>query len=229
MEYDAIFFDVGNTLCFYNYDFLSGFLNDRFGVQATPDELAQTHIVCKQAIVDDDLVKLGHDGLWWEVYRRWFVALGIEDELIRPISEAIRNHPFAHLFWARMEEGTREMLDHFREEGFKLGVISNAEGQIGRLIDHLGLTDRFEFVADSAIVGYAKPDARIFDLAAKKLNTEPAKCVHVGDIFAADVVGARSVGMTPILIDRDDSHGNVDCQRVRRVLDLPQLPLFTRV
>lgn len=229
MNYDTIFFDIGNTLFFYNYEFLRDMLAERFHVSATVDEIKNQHISMRVSIMRDGLTgRLAHDELWWEAYRRWFLGLGVVEEDVRTASEAVRNHPFRHLFWSKMEDGTREMLDWFHERGFKLGVISNAEGQIKRLIEHVGLGDRFDVIVDSGLVGLSKPDKRIFTHAVEKMGSKVEASVHVGDIFDIDVIGARAAGLTPILVDPDGLNTEADCIKVRRAVDLPKLAIFTK-
>ena len=228
MSFDTIFFDIGNTLFFFNYEFLRDLLAQRFGVSVTVEEIEQRHAEMKRSLVVDRLVgTMSHDALWWESYKRWLMLLGVEESEVRTVSEAIRNHPFRHLFWSRMEEGTIETLDWFRERGYKLGVISNAEGQIRRLLEHAHLDGRFEAIVDSGVVGVAKPDERIFQHAVERMGANPTHCVHVGDIFDIDVVGARHAGITPILIDREGLSEKADCLRVSRVSELPKLTIFT--
>lgn len=228
MDFDTIFFDIGNTLFFFNYEFLRDFLAQRFGVTATTEEIERKHLAMKRSIVAEGLVgTMGHDELWWEAYRRWLLGIGVDEGEVRPIAQAIRDHPFRHLFWARMEEGTPEMLDWFRERGFRLGVISNAEGQIRRLLEHAHVDGRFDVVVDSSVVGFAKPDERIFRHAIEQMGAQPARCVHVGDLFDVDVQGARAAGITPILVDRDGISPGVDCLTVRRATELPQLSIFS--
>lgn len=47
----------------------------------------------------------------------------------------------------------------------------------------------------SAVFGVRKPDPRIFLYAAALLQTSPRECLHVGDAFNTDIVGAKSAGM----------------------------------
>lgn len=228
MNFDTIFFDVGNTLFFFNYDFLRDLLAERFGVRVMTEELEEKHLAMKRSLAVDGLLgRLSQEELWWEAYRRWIVSLGAPEGDVRAISEAIRNHPFRHLFWSRLEEGTTPMLDWFRERGFKLGIISNAEGQIRRLIEHVHLEDRFEAIVDSGEVGFSKPDERIFLHAVERLGAHPSRCIHVGDLFEVDVVGARAAGLTPVLVDREGFAEGLDCLRVRRAIELPGLPIFS--
>ncbi len=226
MNYDAIFFDIGNTLFFYNYEFLKGLLEDRFGLNLNVAQMEEVHRRVQERVIAG-LAQATHEDRWDETYRSWLEGLGLEEGLLPEAMAAIRQHPFQHLFWARMEEGTREMLDWFRERGCRLGVISNAEGQIQRLLEHAGIDSRFEVVVDSAVVGLSKPDERIFRYATEKIGAAPERSVYVGDLYEVDVLGARSIGMTPVLIDRHGRFPQADCLRVESVLSLPTLPLFT--
>lgn len=222
----AIFFDVGNTLFFYNYDFLRGMLEERFSVDVTSEELEATHQIIRRSMGPLLDQGLSHELIVEEAYRRWFRSIGIEDEKISLIIEAIKNHPFRHLFWARIDEGTKEILTWFRDRGYRLGIISNAEGQIRRLIEHAGIESSFETILDSKEVGFQKPDGRIFKKALEDLNVEPSEAVHVGDIFEADVVGARAAGITPILIDPEGRYPKANCITVKSIGELRDLPIF---
>lgn len=227
MQYNTIFFDIGNTLCFFNYEFLRDLLKQKYDVSVTTEELEEKHVAMKRSLFEDKCFSMSHNELWVEAYRRWFTSVGMMEEIIKPAIECVGDHPFKHLFWARTEEGTKSMLDWFREHGYKLGVISNAEGQILKLLDHIGITDRFDVVIDSGLVGFAKPDKRIFEKAMMEIGSSPENCIHVGDLLDIDVVGARSVGITPILVDKNGDHIGADCLSVNRVTELPKLSLFT--
>ena len=52
----------------------------------------------------------------------------------------------------------------------------------------------------SAAVRLAKPDARIYRLAARILGVPPAGCLYLGDGGDHELAGARNVGMHPLLI-----------------------------
>ncbi len=227
MQYDAVFFDIGNTLFFFNYDFFQRLLRERFDLTIPVERLASAHDMTKRSLVRDGTVgKLDHHELWIEAYRRWMRFVGIAEEYFLRIAEVVRTHPEPHLFWSRRDEGTIEMLDWLRGRNYRLGVISNAEGQIKQLIEHAGITDRFDVIIDSGEVGFDKPDERIFRHAMEQMGVQAERSVYVGDLYRIDVVGARKVGMTPVLVDPDGTHAQVDCLCVKRVTELPTLPIF---
>jgi HAD superfamily hydrolase (TIGR01549 family) len=222
----AVFFDVGNTLFFYNYAFLSNLLIERFEIDLDPRELEAVHYSIGDRV--QQIVGEGkdHQAIHDEIYGMWFKELDIDEELIPDIVDAIRKHPFPHMFWARMGEGVCEMLEWFRERSFKLGVISNAEGQIERLLKHVGVYEYFDVVLDSKLVRMEKPDVRIFLKALEGVGVEPHEAVHVGDLLETDIKGAREVGMVPVLIDREGRHAGSDVLSVRHVREVTELPIF---
>lgn len=226
MRFDTVFFDIGNTLFFYNYEFLSGFLAERFDINVHPIQLEEMHKLAQRDLVTEGILSGRHDEVWNWTYRRWFRHAGFDEDTAERVLQAIRKHPFNHLFWTRMEEGVPRMLDWFRERGFKLGIISNAEGQIGRLLKHVNIHSKFDVVADSADVGFDKPHEGIFRFALDAVGSDAAKTVYVGDLYDTDIVGARNVGMTPVLVERIYNAAKRDCLTVARATDLPKLEIF---
>ena len=102
--------------------------------------------------------------------------------------------------WSCRAHRALEALEALRERGYRMAVISNADGRVRGLLEEAGLTGHLEFVVDSADVGIEKPDPRIFRTATDRLGLEPSVCVYVGDIYEIDVVGALGAGLEPVLI-----------------------------
>ncbi len=222
----AVFFDVGNTICFFNYEFLKDFLVERYAIDVTTEELEATHKIIRKSVGPMLNQGLTHESLTTQAYKSWFRVLGVEEEKIDDVINAVKNHPFRHLFWARTEEGTKDVLIWLKEKGYKLGIISNAEGQIKRLISHIGFESMFDAIIDSYEVGFQKPDLRIFNYALKEIGVMASEAVHVGDLIESDIVGARAAGITPILVDSDGQYEDVDCIKIRNVQELKTLPIF---
>lgn len=98
-------------------------------------------------------------------------------------------------------------LDVMQEAGLRLGVVSNWGWYAPELLQTLELARHFEIMSISARVGYQKPHAAIFEHALDLLEVPAGDAIHVGDDPEADVVGARRVGIEPVLIDR---RGRID-------------------
>jgi putative hydrolase of the HAD superfamily len=100
------------------------------------------------------------------------------------------------------------VLEHRR--GFaRLGVVTNGMEEHQRLkLDAAGLTDHFDVVVSSSVVGASKPDPRIFQFALERLRGRAADTVMVGDNPARDIAGAQQAGIRGVWVDRD---GGDDC------------------
>jgi HAD superfamily hydrolase (TIGR01549 family) len=97
-----------------------------------------------------------------------------------------------------------DSMQRLRERGVKVGVLSNASSDLLDLLGTLGILDHCDFTVVSAIEGTKKPDRRIFEVALRRSGAEPPEAVHVGDMYVEDIVGARAVGVRPLLMDRGE-------------------------
>lgn len=82
---------------------------------------------------------------------------------------------------------------------YKLAIISNggSSSQHGK-IDAANIKQYFDYVIVSDDIGYRKPDKRLFDYVANKLDVKNEECVFIGDVFSSDILGAINANMTPI-------------------------------
>jgi putative hydrolase of the HAD superfamily len=104
-------------------------------------------------------------------------------------------------FWSKVPPGTVRALARVRGLGVRVAIVSNSEGMLEALFQELGLTESFDLVIDSGVVGIEKPDVRIFRLALDHFDLPPARVLHLGDTFATDVVGARAAEIRVALVD----------------------------
>src|SRR5262249_34150371 len=102
--------------------------------------------------------------------------------------------------WTRVVPGTREALQALRAAGLHLTAVCNASGAAEQELTEQGLRSFLDAVVDSHVVGFKKPDPRIFYYALKVSQAEPERTIHVGDLYNVDVEGARTAGLHAILI-----------------------------
>ncbi len=114
-----------------------------------------------------------------------------------------------------------ETLAELRRRRLRLGLISNWDERLPRLLEELGLAASFEVVAYSQEVGVEKPHCRIFETVLERLALPAARVLHVGDRRRQDVEGARAVGMRAMLLDRHGGDGDLS--------SLAELPGVVRV
>lgn len=69
-------------------------------------------------------------------------------------------------------------------------------------IHHIGIGSFFRDSFNVMRTGFAKPDARIFHLAAAAVDVPPSAVLHVGDDAKLDAVAARDAGMHAVWLNR---------------------------
>jgi putative hydrolase of the HAD superfamily len=82
-----------------------------------------------------------------------------------------------------------------------MAVVSNSEGRARETLTEVDVARYFVAIVDSGVVGIAKPDPAIFDVAARALDLPLSALVHVGDSESADVVGAHAAGAYAVRFD----------------------------
>ena len=107
-------------------------------------------------------------------------------------------HHYAGAGAWQLRAGVPETLASLAEAGAGLGVISNFDQRLRGLLQELGIHDFFEAVVLPGDCGAAKPDARIFDVALKRLGLAPHQAAFVGDRAVEDVAAAREAGLRAI-------------------------------
>jgi len=104
----------------------------------------------------------------------------------------------------RLFPGLPSVLHGLRDR-YRLGLVSDAQW-VYTLPEMrmLGLDDLFEVVVLSSILGFKKPDRRLFQRALTKLRVSADCAVYIGDNPERDIVGARGAGMRCILFTSEE-------------------------
>jgi len=113
------------------------------------------------------------------------------------------------------------VLPRLKQRGLILGLLTNLARDMVPICNKLGLEPHIDFIITSGEVGVDKPDPLIFLAALERAGVNAAETIHVGDQYKVDVIGARGVGIAPILIDRYNLHPEVsDCPRIVSLTEL---------
>ncbi len=142
-----------------------------------------------------------------QIWRRYFTELlrpcygeAGRDALAAAAADVQREFDLAtsYALYPDVERALTTLHDH----GLKLGVISDWGIALGLILRHFGLTRFFDFAVISATSRRAKPDPELYSLALERADVVADYAVHVGDSYVRDVLGARALGINPVLIDR---------------------------
>ncbi len=218
----AIFFDAGGTLVHVDYARVRDALLRSVGRAPTVQALADAEYAGRAAVeaaMEADPTLL--DGSRWQVH--FFGALSslgfARHELVKAGPEIRAEHERANL-WTVVRPGTPAALAALRDRELTVGCISNSDGTVADILAQVGLGEVLDFVVDSGVVGVEKPDPTIFRLALDRAGVTAAEAMHVGDLFAVDVVGARRAGIEPVLLDPLGRYAGRGC---RTSPDVPSL------
>jgi putative hydrolase of the HAD superfamily len=104
--------------------------------------------------------------------------------------------------------GVLETLAALRSRGVRLAIVSNCAIETAEVWTSSPLHRSVDHIVLSCMSGTEKPDAAIYLGAASALGVAPSECLFVGDGSSDELMGAKRVGMKPVLVrcaDDDDS------------------------
>lgn len=219
-----MFLDAGGVLVFPNWDRISGALA-RHGVDVTAAALADAEPRAKKRLDTGQTIRATTDQQrGWTYFNLVLGEAGIalSDATAAALVELHAYHQTSNL-WETVHDDVQPALAALRRHGFRLVVVSNANGTLHRAFARLGLTAAVDAVFDSFDEGVEKPDPRFFRIALERTASQPETTVHVGDIYHVDVVGARAAGIHAVLLDTGGLYDDCDCPRVRTLSGLVEL------
>ncbi len=97
---------------------------------------------------------------------------------------------------------TLASLKKWQSQDIELGIISNFDTRLYKVLELLGLRKYFLSITISATAGVAKPHPKIFTIALEKHGCQPENCWYIGDSIKEDYFGAKSLGIKSFLITR---------------------------
>ena len=100
------------------------------------------------------------------------------------------------------------VLNDLKSNGYKLGVISNFDERLFKILAELKIIHYFDFICiPSNSEGYAKPRHEVF---AKALNLSGIKScslmMHVGDDYELDYKAAINLGFRSMLVNHENKN-----------------------
>jgi HAD superfamily hydrolase (TIGR01509 family) len=217
----TVFLDAGGVLVNPNWSRVSDALG-RHGVMVSADALASAEPRAKKRLDTGDTIQATNDQQrGWTYFNLVLTEAGValSDATAAALAELQVYHQ-THNLWETVPDEVLPALAALRAKGFRLVVLSNANGTLHRAFDRLGLTRAFDVIFDSHNEGVEKPDPRFFRIALERSGADAATTMHVGDLYHVDVAGARAAGLTPALLDAGDLYPECDCLRVRSLTEL---------
>lgn len=209
----AIFFDLGNTLLYYQGDRVAIELE---AYQALAQSLSSSGI----PIPTKKFLKR-FQNVMQSYYRRRTTTL-IEETTIQQIrcvlsefgQENVPNlilrkaldqmYRITEPHW-QLDPDTHSCLNLLRSIGLQIGLISNASDSPNafRLLRMHRLYSFFSTILISSVVGYRKPHQQIFLAALRTCpNTQGHHIFMVGDLMSTDIVGGFQNGMRTVWLSK---------------------------
>lgn len=221
---ETVFLDAGGVLVWPNWTRVADTLRAH-GVVVDPARLAAADPLARFAIDRAEIVAASTDQRrGYNFFELVFAQADVPlDDRTAAAGREIEAYHNEQNLWEVVPDYVVPTLQRLRGGGYRLVVVSNANGTLRRKFERVGLAPHVDVLLDSAVEGLEKPDPRFFELALQRSGARPESTVHVGDLYHVDVAGARSAGIGAVLVDEAWLHAEADCPRIRSIAELPDL------
>jgi len=218
-----VFFDLGGTLLVMRRDRIFRRVLSEEGREASLERIHSAYMDSEswwlKAYGDRVMTPEQTREAYRDLDERTFMSLYPNEEH----EEALRVSKLVRKRWPELDSeiplelypDVEPTLTKLANDGYFLGLISNAPPDTARVVEVLGLRKYLRSVVISGDVGYSKPHPEIFRIALREAGVNPVDAIHVGDFFEADIIGARNAGIKGLLIDRESSQSGLDCPRMK--------------
>ena len=177
---------------------------ERHGLSLDPALYAQARAAAVQDLQHHP--ELDHDEEIWIRFTEDIVrGMGGDGDAVREVAEAITDG-WLHSANFELYEDALPVMATLREEGLKLGLVSNTSRDLDAFVRHFAI--EVDAWISSGAHGKVKPSPSIFRAVLDLLEVEPAEAIMVGDSPIDDIEGARALGMRAFLLDREGLHPN---------------------
>lgn len=93
---------------------------------------------------------------------------------------------------------SQHVLQTLSDRGYRFVLVTNFYGNISAVLRGYGLTEFFQTIIESAVVGVRKPDTAIWQLGVEAAGVPASDCVAIGDSYSKDIVPAAQIGCSTV-------------------------------
>ncbi|SJL84101.1 HAD family hydrolase [Vibrio palustris] len=152
---------------------------------------------------------------WLDIWQQASISIGLNFSSYE-IERLCRAHLKAFVRGCTVKPYSIPLLKYLKDRQIPLCLVSNMTGPVDVFDEGLrekGLAKFFDAVVWSSEISFRKPNAKIFELALKKLNVEASKDIWmVGDRERADIIGGQALGLTTVRViaNQQDKNSSAD-------------------
>ena len=228
----AVFFDWFNTLTRYEppREELQSQALQEFGIHVSPQQLVRGLLIADRGYFEENSIfpirkrNLEEQARIYTGYQTTIlteagVNLPTEPEILLKIMQRLQQLSAGMTF--ALFDDVLPTLKALKEQKLIVGLLTNLDRDMKPICRELGVEPYINFVVTSGEVGADKPNPAIFLAALQQAGVNAPEAVHVGDQYKLDIIGARGVGINPILIDRYGIYPETnDCPRIYSLTEL---------
>jgi putative hydrolase of the HAD superfamily len=220
----AVLFDVGNTLTMPDWERIhtasQKFITTPFDAEDLQRRISE--ILFKADNDKTFLSNLANKSIRtsWHFFRL-YEELGLSQSQLEEMMTALDELHLQQHLWTRLNQDVLDVFIQLKNRGLRIGVISNTEdGRLEDLLEAVKFVPHLDVYLDSYVVGFTKPDPKIFLKAVEELGVAPEETLFIGDSYTQDIIGAQNAGLKAVLFDPLNLHPDRDVTKIHSLKEI---------
>jgi putative hydrolase of the HAD superfamily len=232
IDLQAVFFDLGDTLAVYKPSRELIFMQSaqEAGIKLSLSAVRRGYECVDFGMSYSSLLiseKKDREAFYGAYNEKLCQTLGISTHFKTIYPRVLQN--FRHKGRWHLRPGVKKVLGLLRDKEIRLALVANWDESLADRAQRLGIALYFECMLSSAELGMEKPDRGIFHGAIRKMGLpKKSRILYVGNEYRADILGARSAGLIPCLLDPRNRYPFADCLRIKHLEDLSRILISGR-
>jgi HAD superfamily hydrolase (TIGR01549 family) len=238
--FEALFFDLGGTLIYFEGDWPDVFAKAN---KTLSNYLKDTALdIDVDRFMDDFISRLNEyfeqrENEFIEYTTEYFLKTTLSDWGYPQVPNDLIDNALKEMYGVSQshwhpEKDAHKTLSTLKDQGYRLAIISNAsdDNDVQTLVDNANLRPYFEIILSSAAVGIRKPNPRIFEIVLEKMELPNSRVAMVGDTLGADILGAQNADIYSIWITRraDNPANQAHADTIKADMNITTLEELTR-
>ncbi len=210
-SFKAVFFDLDGTLRIPSPSPTEAFISFARTLNVQIDPISERRVKLwahaywgRDKIVQQDMERFDTDGFWINYSRLLLETVEARQNLQKRAKLVREWFDGGYDPHVTLAPGTITLLSILKEQGYKLGVISNRSQPFHHVLQQLGIANYFDYTLAAGEIGIWKPNPQIFAHSIAQFDgLKASECIYIGDNYHADGIGAKAAGLYPVLYDPD--------------------------
>lgn len=120
----------------------------------------------------------------------------------------------------QLKDGVQNLFEELHSKNCIISLVSNFDTRLYNILENMGISNHFDSIFISQVVGLEKPNIDFFYLPVQQHNIPKQDCYFIGDSYMLDYLPSSQLGINAILLDENNKY--INCESLKKINQLEE-------